>query len=246
MKKYCPNCHKELPENSKFCRYCGAQIPDEGTPEPEKNGVPRWIFAVAAGVLILIIGGIMFFHNSNDAPVYEPSEAVEPEEADDSEDAESRAPSDAVEFEGRYYKVFNDSKTWKKARQKCEDEDGHLVTITSKDEQKFVEELLDDDGLQRYHYWIGATDKEDEGRWEWVTGEDMDYENFGSNKPNNNKETDPDHKGEDYAEMKTTYPEYMTWNDVCNSGVAEGYEGDPYYYEKKHFGYICEWDNEDQ
>lgn len=28
---FCPKCGKDLPDNSKFCKYCGSQIKNKGT-----------------------------------------------------------------------------------------------------------------------------------------------------------------------------------------------------------------------
>lgn len=46
-----------------------------------------------------------------------------------------------LEFNGHYYKVFNESLTWYEAENACETMGGHLVTITSQEEQDFVFEI---------------------------------------------------------------------------------------------------------
>jgi len=45
---------------------------------------------------------------------------------------------------------------------------GHLVTITSAQENAFVLGLIT---AVQHSVWIGATDRDDEGAWRWVTGE---------------------------------------------------------------------------
>ena len=40
-------------------------------------------------------------------------------------------PADAVEDEGRYYKVYNESLSWNEAKAACEELGGHLATITT-------------------------------------------------------------------------------------------------------------------
>lgn len=66
---------------------------------------------------------------------------------------------------------------------KCTEAGGHLLTINSEEEQKFVEEWM-------YSYygvknkegacWLGAHLKEN---WEWITGEEFSYTNWNINEP---------------------------------------------------------------
>jgi len=66
---------------------------------------------------------------------------------------------------------------------------GHLLTITSQEEQDFVWNLL----RQRYacgsvsnQFYIGGYEKPaGSGNWQWVTGEPMDFTYWGSGEPNN-------------------------------------------------------------
>jgi uncharacterized membrane protein YvbJ len=34
---YCVKCGKEIEEGSKFCRHCGAEIPEKGTVQAKKS-----------------------------------------------------------------------------------------------------------------------------------------------------------------------------------------------------------------
>ena len=47
-----------------------------------------------------------------------------------------------VTWNGHTYQVCMDSGTWKEANQKCAKAGGHLVTITSAEEQKYVQKLI--------------------------------------------------------------------------------------------------------
>jgi len=155
----------------------------------------------------------------------------------------------AIEYEGHHYKVFNDSMTWKEAKAVCEDNDGHLATVLTEGEYNTIVSAIENDGVQKWHYWLGASDADQEGDWRWITGESVSSGfsrwDLNTNQPNNSSKTDP--SGENYLEIQATQPpdhpnEYMTWNDICNDGVAFGYEEYPEYCSRKYFGYICEWD----
>ncbi|MHC4504034.1 MAG: protein kinase domain-containing protein, partial [Planctomycetota bacterium] len=77
-------------------------------------------------------------------------------------------PADAVEFGGHWYKLYKQKMTWHEAKAYCEKQGGHLVTITSKEENEFVTDLA---RKAKMDTWIGFTDEREEGTWEWVTGE---------------------------------------------------------------------------
>ena len=135
--------------------------------------------------------------------------------------------------------------SWTAAESACEALDGHLVTINSADEQAFIRSALEKDGLQKKHYWIGGTDRDNVGEWKWVTGEPFTYTNWD---PGNGDDHDPQPNnlaGQDYIELQTisnTGNNYMTWNDMFDSGDNGSNPGDPWYYAQAYFGYICEWE----
>jgi hypothetical protein len=127
--------------------------------------------------------------------------------------------SSETRFNGHHYELITISKTWSEAKADCESRGGYLVTITSQEENDFVSNLIGD-----YEIWIGLSDYENEGDWQWVTGEPVtyiSYTNWGPDEPNDSGE------GEDYAEM---YGD-GSWND-------NGAPADPFL---KHY-YVCEWD----
>ena len=60
------------------------------------------------------------------------------------------------------------------AQAKADDEDAHLVTITSEAEQIWLEAVFGTGP-----HWIGLTDMLKEGEWIWETGEPVTYTNWG-------------------------------------------------------------------
>ena len=155
-------------------------------------------------------------------------------------------------YDGRFYKLVDEPMSWTEARRTCGEQNGHLATVSSKEEQDFINSLIEEQGTL-YHYWLGATDEDTEGDWKWVTGESVPmpgdswgYENWCGNQPNN--KTDYDEAGQDYMEIQKTRgdqgeEEYLTWTDISDSGFGgERFFGPPDYNEPRYYGYICEWD----
>lgn len=129
-------------------------------------------------------------------------------------------PSDAIYFDvtGHWYKYILKDTTWRTAAIECERLGGHLVTITSWEENKLVTVLRPIRG----YTWIGASDEEEEGIWVWVTGEPFEYSDWGNGEPNNAD------GNEDYA----CIPDIGHWNDGGENLVAAAGNG-----------YVCEWDD---
>jgi len=67
--------------------------------------------------------------------------------------------------------------SWQGARASCERTGAHLVTIASAAEQAFVA------GLAAGDFWIGAYDENQDGAFEWVTGEPPDLSFFAPGEP---------------------------------------------------------------
>ena len=122
-------------------------------------------------------------------------------------------PADASTYNGHSYKVFNSDSTWQAAETYCENQGGHLVTITDKNEQRAVEVLLEHSDLEYDKYFIGGVKDSD---WKWVTGEETDYGNFATNSPT--------HSG-DYLQIYAD----GKWDNTTSDGA--------------NHGFICEWDS---
>ena len=164
---------------------------------------------------------------------------------DNTEKIEKIYPDNAKEFQGHHYLVVNESMTWEQARKKCVEMKGHLATITSPEEQAFIRRLIEEN-WEKYHYWLGAADEDQEGNWKWITGEAWTYQNWEEGQPNNSTYYDKKH-GQDYMELQATYgdngeKEYMTWTDISEDGVSPDFTGAPEYNSTQYYGFICEWD----
>ncbi len=112
--------------------------------------------------------------------------------------------------QGHTYYVSNNRMTWQNAKTLCQDKGGHLVTISDAAENNFVYQNTTDKS------WIGFTDQEEEGDWQWVTGEDVTYTNWLPTEPNNSG------NNEHYAHIRHT-PPLDKWNDNPNSSTNNPY-----------------------
>lgn len=89
-----------------------------------------------------------------------------------------------LEYKG-FYQLVDVKMTWHEACSNAVSRGGHLVTITSAYEHQQVTNALGADLLLFKRPWIGATDENQEGVWEWVTGEMFDYSQWDVGEPNN-------------------------------------------------------------
>jgi hypothetical protein len=119
---------------------------------------------------------------------------------------------------GHMYKFVQGPITWSSARANAkastfEGQSGYLVTITSSDEQSFVNSKV-----SAYNIWTGLSDETQEGYWRWMDGPEAGtvirigttnqsgkYNNWASGEPNNWG------SGEDYMVMK--WSGGTQWND---------------------------------
>ncbi|MGN0787259.1 MAG: lectin-like protein [Christensenellales bacterium] len=114
-------------------------------------------------------------------------------------------PGESVTFNGHTYILYDHSAgSWQEAEEFCERNGGHLVTITSAEEQQIVSDLAKTS--IKHSCWIGCTDAESEGSWNWITEEEFSaYQNWEEDEPNDNFGI------EDYAVMNISNGE---WNDI--------------------------------
>ena len=94
---------------------------------------------------------------------------------------EVEIPEAAIEWNGHRYHMFEEKVTWQEAKELCRKAKGHLVSITSKEENEVVLKLS-----QKQNCWLGATDEAKEGKWLWVTGEPFEFTKWHS-RPDNHK-----------------------------------------------------------
>lgn len=142
------------------------------------------------------------------------------------------------EFGGSRYLIVHESLTWQEAADRCTEMGGHLLTITSREENDYIVSILPEKPLNCY--WTGMYQISD-GTWLTVTGEKADYFNWAPNEPNNMQAEAYVHIfGVRYTGGKGI-KEPGQWNDADPAGAE--YAAD--FYALGNFGFICEWEIEE-
>ncbi|MEM6965618.1 MAG: lectin-like protein, partial [Bacteroidota bacterium] len=98
---------------------------------------------------------------------------------------------------GSKYFLSNSTYSWPTAKAEAAANGGYLVSINNQAENNFIKNNINQ------KVWIGLTDENTEGTFEWLSGEPVTYTNWNSNEPNNFG------SGEDATEMFTN----GRWND---------------------------------
>lgn len=84
---------------------------------------------------------------------------------------------------GSQYELVPWTAGWHAAKADAETRGGHLATITSEAEWAEICRLFTPGELAGT--WLGATDEQSEGHWQWVTEEPFAYARWGAGEPNN-------------------------------------------------------------
>lgn len=121
-----------------------------------------------------------------------------------------------------YYAATSISGTWEQTEAAAQEIGGHLVTINDAAEETWLRNTLE----KTYTFWIGFTDRTEEGTWGWASGEAVTYTNWAPNEPNNmtpdmavdSQKRYYNDDGEDYTIMNWFVGEVSYWNDLPDLG----------------------------
>jgi len=150
--------------------------------------------------------------------------------------AEADIPANCFRFGGHSYYYFEHSEiTWEEAKARCEARGGHLLTITSQEEQDAVYGYIQQYAHPDIDIWIGIQASESEKPWsEWVTGEAVTYTNWGEGEPDG---TNGQCYGAICNGVRTGSGYHIDcgqWDDLNNGDETVSWGG-----------YLCEWDMEE-
>lgn len=127
---------------------------------------------------------------------------------------------DLVEYEGHYYQLVMKKVLWSEAVKACEQLGGYLVCLNSGGERRFVNGLR---GENPRTIWLGATDRQTEGKWVWLDGTDR-YWVWDADEPNDMN------NNEDFGSL---LPDGRM-NDLPDKGTGNRIHTPE--------GYVCEWE----
>ncbi|MDO9177657.1 MAG: lectin-like protein [Agitococcus sp.] len=111
-----------------------------------------------------------------------------------------------------------DCGTWTQCEAQAVASGAHLVSVNDAAENAWLLSTFN----QPKNYWIGLTDKDQEGVWKWTSGEVFSYSNWNLGEPNNGSGI------EDYVHMNLygygeKYGNTGEWNDTVNDIVGTPY-----------------------
>lgn len=130
------------------------------------------------------------------------------------------------------FSVETTNKSWEDAKTYCEAEGGYIATVTSLEEWMFILDIAPSGDV----YWLGGTDKDGEGTWQWENNEgviptrtktsaDNTFQAWSSNEPN-------DLNNQNYMVLwgkSADNESYLGWDDQSNSNGPHAF--------------ICEYQN---
>ena len=104
--------------------------------------------------------------------------------------------------------VRNNKTKWNAAEGFCQNEGGHLASVTTKKVQAYMLDQVNQNPV-----WIGATDRKREGSWEWTDYSPFNFTGWASGEPNMKE-------AENCAELYRAEQHLKGWNDLdCNTSL---------------------------
>ena len=112
---------------------------------------------------------------------------------------------------GHCYHFSTASKSWHKSKLHCKSKNGHLAAVTNLEIHNFLMKKVDEDD-RRTWFWIGGSDKGEEGNWKWTDGSVWNFTNW-ADQPYKQ----PNSANEDCLQIHNRYFARNGWNDQnCN------------------------------
>jgi hypothetical protein len=81
-------------------------------------------------------------------------------------------------YKSTFYFTSTEKKTWERSQEDCQGREADLVVINSREEYVFIQ------GLNKETFWIGLTDRVEEGIWKWVDRTALTTAYWGREQPN--------------------------------------------------------------
>lgn len=133
-------------------------------------------------------------------------------------------PQKALVYEDHFYAVYDDAPTWEAARDQCEKLGGHLVTITSEEEEIAVASYLKKKDLECVFTGLKYTDTGRKSGWRWLGKKKVSYKDWADDEPDLGEEED------------CLYGAFSQKDDYKWRALPKDYTT----------YYVCEWDSLDE
>lgn len=142
-------------------------------------------------------------------------------------------PGTVAAFNGHRYMWVQGEIIWDDAKKRAEEMGGHLVTITSADENAWLKENLLSRLPQEKMAWIGASHQAKSDPWSWITGEPFDFNDWQGG--------DVSRANAAAGIIRRSRDRTFHWAAWESSGRVTASSGDTQG-EGRNVGFIVEWD----
>jgi hypothetical protein len=133
-------------------------------------------------------------------------------------------PAEVLAFGGHRYQFSPEKLTWEEAKAKAIAAGGHLATITSAEENRWVLDTFVSRLQGNLSVWLGGTKDNPTQTWAWITGEPFTFTAWGTGEPGGN-----------LNEMALCFSrQSQGWGDIRSNGIGAA---------DRRGGYLIEWDD---
>lgn len=123
------------------------------------------------------------------------------------------------ETNGNKYYLLS-AASWTESEAFARELGGHLTTIRNTDEQEWIWETFSAFGGEERSLWIGLNDQDQEGSYQWASGEAVDFTHWLDGQPDDN----PSSGGEDYVHIIRRGNAFNAapgfWNDLADTDAV--------------------------
>ena len=118
-------------------------------------------------------------------------------------------------------------KTWDESKFQCKSMNGTLAAVTSQEIHNFLMKKVERESRYKYTwFWIGGTDEDAEGNWEWIDGSEWNFPHWSSQAQNKAKQQPDGGVGQNCLQIYHGIHARNGWNDqYCYTTLP----------------YICSW-----
>ena len=173
---YCTRCGKEVPDQAKYCRYCGSslsrpaapQSPVTRAPVRKKSRAPVIILCIAAVVILALLAVFAVLRFRSGEKENPPERTQAPRASHTSEASEASETSETPAPEPVRYSYYIDNCSWTEALERTSETGGRMAVLESPESFEDLTRALDDAGFTGTRFLIGARRDTGSREYRWV------------------------------------------------------------------------------